>query len=80
MTQYPGMGYRLKHVVGIDTSELFVAKTGIRGSNDLVWVGRAANHAAKLSALSDRFQTYISEAVFNKLNSEVKNAPNVQSM
>jgi class 3 adenylate cyclase len=80
MAQYPLIGYRLKHVVGIDTSELFVAKTGIRGSNDLVWVGRAANHAAKLSALSDCYQTYVSEAVFKKLNSEVKNAPNGQSM
>lgn len=26
----------VKHTVGIDTSELFVARTGIRGSNDLV--------------------------------------------
>ena len=41
-----------KQSVGIDTSELFVARTGIRRANDLVWVGRAANHAAKLSARS----------------------------
>ena len=49
--RYPSEGYTIKHVVGIDTSHLFVARTGIRGgANDLVWVGRAANYAAKLSA------------------------------
>lgn len=80
MTQYPGVGYRLKHVVGIDTSELFVAKTGIRGSNDLVWVGRAANHAAKLSALSDRYQTYVSKSVFDKLSPDVKTARDGRSL
>ena len=46
---YPESGYSVNHSVGIDTSDLFVARTGIRGSNDLVWVGRAANYAAKLS-------------------------------
>jgi class 3 adenylate cyclase len=51
--QYPNSKYVLKHVVGIDTSPLFVAKTGARGANDLVWVGRAANHAAKMAALPD---------------------------
>jgi class 3 adenylate cyclase len=49
--------YTLKHVVGIDTSNLFAAKTGVRGANDLVWVGRAANYAAKLSALPDSHPT-----------------------
>ena len=48
LKQYPNSGYAIKHVVGIDTSSLFVARTGIRGANDLVWVGRAANYAAKL--------------------------------
>ncbi len=41
--QYPKTTYELKYVVGVDTSQLFVARTGIRGANDLVWVGRAAN-------------------------------------
>src|SRR5258708_5088647 len=47
-SQYPGEAYRLKHVVGIDSSKLFVAKTGVRGAHDLVWVGKAGNYAAKL--------------------------------
>ena len=49
---YSDSNYAVKQSVGIDTSELFVARTGIRRANDLVWVGRAANHAAKLSARS----------------------------
>jgi len=47
--QYPRTSYAVRHVVGIDTSNLFVARIGVRGDNDLVWVGRAANYAAKLS-------------------------------
>lgn len=42
--------FQLQHSVGVDTSELFAVRTGIRGSNDLVWIGRSANYAAKLSA------------------------------
>lgn len=70
--QYPMTGFKVKHVVGIDTSELFVAKTGVRGNNDLVWVGRAANHAAKLAAMPETHQTYISEAVYQRLREDVK--------
>ena len=51
--QYPNTSYSVAHAVGIDTGKLFVARTGIRGSNDLVWVGRAANYAAKLCDLRD---------------------------
>ena len=47
--QYPRTSYTVGHVVGIDTSKLFVARIGVRGDNDLVGVGRAANYAAKLS-------------------------------
>jgi class 3 adenylate cyclase len=67
---YPESSYQLQHVVGIDTSSLFVARIGIRGSNDLVWVGRAANYAAKLSALESAYQTYITKDVYDKLNNE----------
>jgi class 3 adenylate cyclase len=44
----PDVTFRLGHVIGIDTSSLFAARIGIRKYNDLVWVGRAANYAAKL--------------------------------
>ncbi len=66
--KYPDVNYTLKHRVGIDTSPLFIARTGIRGSNDLVWVGRAANYAAKLSSLDKGFSSLITRDVFNALD------------
>jgi class 3 adenylate cyclase len=61
----------LNHVVGVDTSDLFVARTGVRGSNDLVWVGRAANIAAKLSALPPSYKTYITSAAYQAMDGSV---------
>lgn len=70
---YPTTAFTLRQCIGIDASSLFVAKTGIRDYNDLVWVGRAANYAAKLCALGDAtFPTYITEDVFSKLNESAK--------
>ena len=66
--QYPNTSYSVAHAVGIDSGKLFVARTGIRGSNDLVWVGRAANHAAKLCELRDAgYSSYITEGVYGML-------------
>ncbi|HEX8211618.1 MAG TPA: hypothetical protein VF584_15705 [Longimicrobium sp.] len=70
--QYPNYTYTLRYVAGIDTSPLYVARTGIRGANDLVWVGRAANYAAKLAALSPDFPTRITADVYNKLPANLK--------
>jgi class 3 adenylate cyclase len=65
---YTTSSFILKHSVGVDVSKLFVAKTGIWGSNDLVWVGRAANYAAKLSAMRDvDASSFITEDVFSRL-------------
>jgi class 3 adenylate cyclase len=70
--------FKLQQVVGIDTSKLLVARTGIRGSNDLVWVGPAANHAAKLSGISEQpYATFISAAVYGTMNSSVKETKGV---
>ena len=61
--------YILRQAVGVDTGSIFVARTGIRGSNDLVWVGPAANYAAKLCSLRDSyFASWITKRVFDKLN------------
>lgn len=68
---YTSNTFALKHVTGIDTCSLFVAKTGARGANDLVWVGRAANYAAKLTSLPSTY-TYITERVYNVLADEAK--------
>jgi class 3 adenylate cyclase len=70
---YPNSAFQLEQAVGIDTSKLFVARTGVRGANDLVWVGRAANYAAKLCALRDGvYSSFITEEVFNKLSDASK--------
>ena len=69
--------FELRQTVGIDTSSLFVAKTGIRDSNDLVWVGRAANFAAKLAGISDgNYSSFITDSVFNRLRDEAKYGAN----
>jgi class 3 adenylate cyclase len=70
--QYPNTKYRLKHVVGIDTSELLVARIGVRNDNDLVWVGRAANYAAKLCSWNGKHSTYITKAVFDSIDKSMK--------
>jgi class 3 adenylate cyclase len=75
--QYPNSTYALAHAVGVDLSEAFVARTGIRGSNDLVWVGRAANYAAKLATLREGdFATWITADVYNKMNDSSKEGGN----
>jgi class 3 adenylate cyclase len=77
--QYPSNDFTLKHVCGIDRSDLFVAKTGVRGANDLVWVGRAANYAAKLASLPETYQTYITRTVYDKMQ-DVTKVTNGQNM
>lgn len=71
-SQYPKATYELQQTVGIDTSPLWVARTGVRGSNDLVWVGRAANHAAKLSDLPPDYPTWITADVYSRLQDVAK--------
>lgn len=78
--QYPTKEFSLRQVVGIDTCELFIARTGIRGSNDLVWVGRAANYAAKLCSLSPDYPSWITSDVYDRLNKKSKFGKDGQSM
>lgn len=71
---YSSSDFVLKQVVGIDTSDLLVAQTGIRGNKDLVWVGRAANWAAKLSGISEQpYYLFVTDSVYKEMNSAVKN-------
>jgi class 3 adenylate cyclase len=64
--------YIVKQVVGIDTTEIRAARTGVRGDNDIVWVGRAANYAAKLTDLNLEERTWITKAVYDKMADDVK--------
>lgn len=70
--QYPGTRYRVDHAIGIDTSELMAARIGVRKDNDIVWVGRAANYAAKLCAADPSGPIRITRAVFNRLRDSEK--------
>jgi class 3 adenylate cyclase len=65
--KFPDEKYEVEHTIGIDLSMLFVALEGVRGANELVWVGRAANYAAKLSGLSSATPIWITKDVFARL-------------
>jgi class 3 adenylate cyclase len=71
--QYPHSSYTLKHVIGIDLGALHAARIGVRGDNDVVWVGRAANHAAKLCAKSD-WPIWITKSIYDGMKDETKYA------
>ena len=70
--KWPTDHYKLHHVCGVDASDLFVARTGIRGSNDLVWVGHAANYAAKMAAFDHNKPTWITADIYNSLPQNLK--------
>lgn len=70
--------FQIRQVVGIDTSPLWVARTGVRGANDLVWVGPAANYAAKLTELSE-YPIWITHRVYDYMNRSVTIAADGQT-
>lgn len=62
------LGFEVKHCVGIDAGTALIVRGGVRGSNDLVSIGRAPNVAAKLSDIRNgKYRTYITEAVFKNM-------------
>ena len=63
--------FLFKHVIGIDSSQLHAARIGVHGDNDLVWIGHAANYAAKLCTLSKN-PIWITKAVYDYMNDNVK--------
>lgn len=61
-------GIKIRHCIGIDTSEVVAVRAGIGGNNDLIWIGRAPSLAAKLSDLrSYPHEVYISATCYNSL-------------
>jgi adenylate cyclase len=70
---YSQRNLHLSQTVGVDTSKAMVVRTGIRNNNDLVWIGRAPNVAAKLSAIREAgYSSYISETVFKTMLDDSK--------
>ena len=72
MRQVYDTSFELLHVTGVDCGQLRAARTGVRGANDIVWVGNAANFAAKLSGGSSDYSTYVTDAVYRSINNELK--------
>ena len=73
--KYPSLkekGFVITHCSGIHTSEVLVVRGGVRGSNDLVFIGLAPNFAAKLSELRTAANTYITPQVYNTMNDDAK--------
>lgn len=70
--KYPNVDYVPRHCVGIDRSPVTAVRAGIRGNNDLIWIGRAANYAAILSELRTGHATYITQNVYSSLNNKAK--------
>jgi len=65
--------YKLAQCCGIDTSDILVVRTGVRESNDLIWIGRAPNVAAKLSAIREApYFSFITGSVFDLMADETK--------
>ncbi|MEM9357728.1 MAG: adenylate/guanylate cyclase domain-containing protein [Pseudomonadota bacterium] len=63
----------IRHGVGIDVGEVRAVRSGIRNSNDLIWIGKAASFSAKLSDVRDTgYHTYISSRTFNRLSKPAK--------
>lgn len=64
---------KIRHSVGIDTSEARAVRSGIRNNNDLIWVGKAPSFAAKLSDIREYpYSIYISKECYNKLADSAK--------
>lgn len=78
---YKGEGININYCVGVDSCEHHIVRTGIRGSNDLVWVGKAANYAAKLTTHNwDPYHSIITSRVYEMLNDASKYDGNGKNM
>ena len=65
--------FQIRHGVGVDTGTVLAVRGGVRGTNDLIWIGRAPNLAAKMSDVREHpYSSFITAAVFNMLNDETK--------
>lgn len=71
-TGWPNKSFIISQKCGISYSEIWVANTGLRGNNDYVWVGHAANDAAKMAALKKGYTSYITGAIYDVLDDNLK--------
>jgi adenylate cyclase len=65
--------FSISHGVGVDSGTVLAVRAGARGDNDLIWIGRAPNLAAKLSDFrKSPYHTYITATVYNQLHESSK--------
>lgn len=65
--------FRISHGVGVDTGPVLAVRAGARGNNDLIWIGRSPNLAAKLSDRRESpYKSFITASVYNMLNDTSK--------
>jgi adenylate cyclase len=58
---------------GLDEGTIFAVRVGIRGTNDVAWVGRCTNTSAKLSNITQSPNNIaITRAVYERLNQDRK--------
>lgn len=63
----------IRNCSGVDVGDVHAVRSGVRDSNDLIWIGKAASFSAKLSDIRDQpYHTYISSRTHAKLNQEAK--------
>jgi adenylate cyclase len=66
-------GFVIQHCVGMSRSDVLVARAGVRGSNDLVFIGAAPNIAAKLSEIRNSpWHSYMTKTVFERVHEDAK--------
>lgn len=65
--------YKLAQTVGVDTSEVLIVRAGVRNNNDLIWIGRAPNVAAKMSGIRQSpYFSFLTKEVYSRLADEAK--------
>jgi class 3 adenylate cyclase len=68
-------GFPVQHCVGVASSEVLVVRGGVRGSNDLVFIGTAPNIAAKWSEIRDSpWHSYVTQQVYRNLHDSSKHS------
>lgn len=57
---------------GLDDGDIFAVRVGIKGTNDVAWVGRPTNTAAKLASFPEPNRVRVTRAVYQRLQANRK--------
>lgn len=66
---------------GLDDGDIYAVRIGIRGTNDVAWVGRCTNTAAKLSnVLTEPHQIAVTREVYSRMNNNRRTSTDGRAM